>query len=158
MNAATLDTYMNLILFVAIFGGAAYGLYRLSRTKKPQVREVPKRPGEHKRRVRQEEADGYPEEWEVSPVVNPVQPRVQANKPKPPTFRQTISKGHASSEKGRNVIKPASMHRRDDVDVTIPVIIASEQPRCDPEPPRDSTPSYSSDSSSSDSGGSCSVD
>jgi hypothetical protein len=109
MSAATFDTYMNIFLFVAIFGGVAYGLYRVLRTKKPQVIEIPKRPGEHKPRVKQEETDGYPEEWVGGPPITDWRelPTREPSKSslKAPSFRKVINKPRMSKVKSFKAIE-----------------------------------------------------
>ena len=67
MNAETLNAYTNMLLFVVIFGGAAYAIYRWSRPKTPPPDQVPQRPEGFRPRVRQEESED--EEFMSSPPI-----------------------------------------------------------------------------------------
>lgn len=162
MNAATLDTYMNLVLLVVIIGGAAFGIYRMSRPKTPPPRDVPQRPGGYKPRpVEDEERHERPpiENWRDMPTRSPMRQAIV----EPPTFRHQAPKAPVTPSRAPKSYKTASKPKastgghspyRSNDDATIPVIIASDSPRCD-------TPTHSGDSGGSsggDSGGSCSPD
>lgn len=180
MSPEAVNTYSNLLLLIAVVAGVGFAVYRATRKKPVEPREVPKRPETFRPKTREDE-DVYEEipirDWREKPTVSPMHTAV----PMPPKFRDVAAKG-------RSVIEPSlapkapvmasrapksyktaskskastgvhSPYRRDDdVDVHINSPIVSDSPRCD-------TPTHSGDSggcsggdSGGDGGGSISTD
>jgi hypothetical protein len=84
MNPDTLNTYANLFLLLAVVGGVGFALYRLTRKKPVEPRDVPKQSFRPKTKDSEEVYEGPPiTDWKDMPARNPI----PSDAPKVPTFR-----------------------------------------------------------------------
>jgi hypothetical protein len=107
MDAQTLDTYTNVFLFVTVIGGAAFALYRATRKKPVDAREVPKKPESFRPKTKDSEEvyEGHPiTDFREMPARSPMHDAIV----KPPSFKPVQRVKEAGNKPLKPIFKKAS--------------------------------------------------